>query len=258
MRTTWAVAGIAGLIAGTPVMAQYGTASGTAAGRAMVETASAKTDIANYLCTFAGKCSADADSATPMIAAPRTKGFHLATARGAAPAPQPAAAPRGYRGAAANVVAPARDYRVNTGLRARRYEAGRVAAGRYTAPAYRPITPGAVTSPPRADLMLNFAYNSAALTLGTAARTRTFAQALLMDELKGKRFLIEGHTDARGPRDLNLDLSRRRAQTVADYLVTLGVDRSRIEVKGIGPDQPLPGRSAKATVNRRVEAVLLS
>ena len=45
---------------------------------------------------------------------------------------------------------------------------------------------------------------------------------------------------------------------LADFLVSQGVDRTRVEVKGIGPDQPLPGRTATSEANRRVEAVLLS
>ena len=120
------------------------------------------------------------------------------------------------------------------------------------------MTPGTAAAPARADLMLAFDYNSAQLTPVAAARARTFAQALMMDELKDKRFLIEGHTDARGSRALNLDLSRRRAQTVADFLVAQGVDRARVEVKGVGPDEPLPGHSANSEANRRVEAVLAS
>ncbi len=106
--------------------------------------------------------------------------------------------------------------------------------------------------------MLTFAYNSDQMTPAAEGKARVFAQALLSPELKDKRFLIEGHTDSRGSRDLNVDLSRRRAQSVANFLVAQGVESSRVEVKGVGPDAPLPGRSAAAEANRRVEAVLLS
>jgi outer membrane protein OmpA-like peptidoglycan-associated protein len=109
----------------------------------------------------------------------------------------------------------------------------------------------------RADLMLSFGYNSDRMTPAAEAKALGFAKALQTPDLAGKRFLIEGHTDAKGNRDFNVDLSRRRAQSVADFLVAQGVERSRVEVKGVGPDEPLPGRSANAEANRRVEAVLI-
>ena len=67
--------------------------------------------------------------------------------------------------------------------------------------------------------------------------------------------MIEGHTDAQGNREFNVELSKRRAQAVADYLTELGVPADRLEVKGFGPDRP---RSNAASDNRRVEAVLTS
>jgi outer membrane protein OmpA-like peptidoglycan-associated protein len=72
------------------------------------------------------------------------------------------------------------------------------------------------------------------------------------------RFRIEGHTDAVGSHASNVALSRRRAQTVADFLVAMGVPRSRIDVQGYGPDRPLPGTTRYSPQNRRVEAVRVS
>jgi outer membrane protein OmpA-like peptidoglycan-associated protein len=225
-----------------------------------------QSDVDSYLCTFAGKCGAqDAADETPTKAAPATKGFRLASSqqptiaapatkgfRIASGAQQPTAvAPptRGFRVArattAGTVTQPARRAPRMAGAPARRSYAA--------TPRVAP-TPGAA----RADLMLTFEYNSAAMTKAAEGRARGFAQALLLPELKDKRFMIEGHTDARGSREVNIDLSRRRAQTVADFLIAQGVDRSRVEVKGFGPDEPLPGRSGTAEANRRVEAVLLS
>ena len=57
---------------------------------------------------------------------------------------------------------------------------------------------------------------------------------------------------------LNMRLSRERAQAVADYLVSQGIERGRLEVRGFGYDQPLPGRRSSAPENRRVEAVRIS
>ena len=239
-------AGAAALMAGSPVLAQQ-----------------ASSDVSSYLCTFAGKCGSSASTAeTPTIAAPPTKGFRLASATPTIAAPPT----RGFRLATRSQTAstptvaapPTRSFRV-----------ARAPAVATTAPVTRSVarrnvvmpqrvalTPGSGVA--RADLMLTFEYNSDQMTPAAQARARTFAQALMMDELRAKRFLIEGHTDARGARSVNIDLSRRRAQMVADFLVSQGVDRGRVEVKGVGPDEPLPGRAAAAEANRRVEAVLLS
>ena len=90
------------------------------------------------------------------------------------------------------------------------------------------------------------------------ASARVFAQSLLTPELSGRRFVISGHTDARGGRALNMALSERRAAAVQDFLVAQGVDRSRLSARGVGPDEPLSGRGAADPANRRVEAELAS
>lgn len=118
--------------------------------------------------------------------------------------------------------------------------------------------PGASVTGQRVDLRLAFDTGSAMLTPVARAEAKVFADSLMRPELKGLKFMIEGHTDSVGGRDYNLDLSRRRAQAVADFLVTQGVSRDRLDVRGVGYDKPLPGMSAGAAENRRVEAVRLS
>ena len=110
----------------------------------------------------------------------------------------------------------------------------------------------------RVNLSLNFPTGSAALTPAAQAQARSFGNALLMPQLATMRFRIEGHTDGVGNRAGNVALSRRRAQSVADYLVAMGVPRSRIEVQGYGPDRPMTGTSRNSPQNRRVEAVRVS
>lgn len=127
----------------------------------------------------------------------------------------------------------------------------------------KPIAPkGAATDAgkpgQRVDLLLTFEIGSAQLTPTARAEARVFAQALSRPKLKGMRFAIEGHTDSSGGLDYNLDLSRRRAESAAEYLMSQGVERGRLEVRGLGYSQPLPGRSAASPDNRRVEAVRLS
>lgn len=66
---------------------------------------------------------------------------------------------------------------------------------------------------------------------------------------------ISGHTDARGAGEYNQQLSERRAQAVADYLIAAGVSSKRFTVQGLGESQPLdPGGDDEAHAkNRRVE-----
>ena len=80
----------------------------------------------------------------------------------------------------------------------------------------------------------------------------------MLPQLVNMRFRIEGHTDAVGSRAGNVALSQRRAQSVADFLIAMGVPRSRLDVRGYGPDRPLPGTSGASAQNRRVEAVRVS
>lgn len=70
---------------------------------------------------------------------------------------------------------------------------------------------------------------------------------------------VSGHTDSTGSRSYNQTLSERRAGSVADYLATRGVDRSRMLVQGVGQDQPIADNSSDQgrAQNRRVELQIL-
>lgn len=193
--------------------------------------------VDDYLCVFAGKCGDEAAGAQEVVkmAAPEVKGFCLGCPdkKGGTTA-KPAAAP-----ARKPVVV--------------------------AAPVNRPTQiasntrPGAASSAQqaRADLRLTFNYNSDTLTAEAEGKAKRFAEALKRPELASKRFLIEGHTDSSGSSSYNLELSQRRADSVANYLVSQGVPRDRLETRGFGSQQPI-GSSAAAPENRRVEAVLIS
>jgi outer membrane protein OmpA-like peptidoglycan-associated protein len=75
---------------------------------------------------------------------------------------------------------------------------------------------------------------------------------------KSMRVRIEGHTDTRGKRGLNMKLSQARADSVRAHLVTLGIDSSRMESLGFGPDQPIETNKTASgrERNRRVEFVI--
>lgn len=79
--------------------------------------------------------------------------------------------------------------------------------------------------------------------------------AVLRAHTEITRVDIQGHTDAVGDRDANVDLSQRRARAVRMYLIDHGILVDRVEAHGFGPDRPvasndtIEGRAA----NRRVE-----
>ncbi len=66
---------------------------------------------------------------------------------------------------------------------------------------------------------------------------------------------IYGHTDSDGSDAYNLGLSERRADSVASYLASRGVNRARIETAGFGESQPIASNATAAgkQQNRRVE-----
>ncbi|HXJ20324.1 MAG TPA: OmpA family protein [Polyangia bacterium] len=66
---------------------------------------------------------------------------------------------------------------------------------------------------------------------------------------------IEGHTDSRGKHAHNMALSSARAESVRQHLVGLGIEPSRMQAQGYGPDQPIETNKTAAgrEKNRRVE-----
>lgn len=71
--------------------------------------------------------------------------------------------------------------------------------------------------------------------------------------------LIEGHTDNRGSRALNMSLSGKRARSVLDYLVSKGIDRKRLSSAGFGFDKPITTNDTALgrAKNRRVDFRLI-
>jgi len=69
---------------------------------------------------------------------------------------------------------------------------------------------------------------------------------------------IIGHADSSGAEDYNLDLSRRRASSVAQYLVSRNVLPDRLYVDGRGESQPVASNDTPAgkAQNRRVEILI--
>ncbi len=68
---------------------------------------------------------------------------------------------------------------------------------------------------------------------------------------------IEGHTDNTGSLALNMKLSQKRAEAVMNWLIEHGIDPSRLEAVGLGPNNPIADNSTKEgrAKNRRIEIV---
>lgn len=71
--------------------------------------------------------------------------------------------------------------------------------------------------------------------------------------------IIRGHTDIIGSHEFNLELSKKRAKAVANFLLMNGLDEGRITYDGFGSSKPIASNETKAgrLLNRRVEFVLL-
>jgi outer membrane protein OmpA-like peptidoglycan-associated protein len=79
--------------------------------------------------------------------------------------------------------------------------------------------------------------------------------ALVLNKYSQSLVDIYGHTDSQGSDGYNLDLSQRRAQSVADYLSQQRVDSRRFYVKGEGESRPVASNGSESgrSQNRRVE-----
>lgn len=63
-------------------------------------------------------------------------------------------------------------------------------------------------------------------------------QAQWLARYPNTRAIVEGHADERGTRDYNLALGERRANSAKNYLVSVGIDPSRIQTVSFGKERP--------------------
>lgn len=131
---------------------------------------------------------------------------------------------------------------------------------------FKPSTQGGATSavprkpagPGKANLLITFVTNSAALTNDSQSALDTVAKALQSDALAGLTFRVEGHADARGDAEANRKLSQQRAEAVVGYLVSKhGVLPERLQPQGKGATEPMNTDRIDAPENRRVTIVTI-
>jgi outer membrane protein OmpA-like peptidoglycan-associated protein len=120
----------------------------------------------------------------------------------------------------------------------------------------RGLAPTDTTKTPGIALIVQFGFDSSKLDASARETLDQLGEAIASNELRLSKFLIEGHTDAVGAASYNLELSRRRAETVRDYLViNLGIERDRLVAVGKGESDLLDPAQPDSPVNRRVEIV---
>jgi outer membrane protein OmpA-like peptidoglycan-associated protein len=117
---------------------------------------------------------------------------------------------------------------------------------------------GGATSPIFMPTDLLFDYNSATLRPGAAASLEKLGR--LIQRNPQATFRVEGHSDAFGSDQYNLDLSRRRAETVKAWLLqNMNIDPTRVQTQGFGKARllvPADRSVEEQQLNRRVEIVI--
>ena len=75
--------------------------------------------------------------------------------------------------------------------------------------------------------------------LDASARGALLRQAEWLNQNGGVNLTIEGHADERGTREYNLALGARRANAVRDFLISQGVNASRVKTISFGKERPV-------------------
>lgn len=98
-----------------------------------------------------------------------------------------------------------------------------------------------------------FKYNAYDFTPESQANLDVLAN--FMKSHKKSSITVEGHTDSIGSAEANQDISEKRANAVKEYLVSKGIDGSRIQTKGYGKTKPIATNKTREgrAKNRRIE-----
>jgi outer membrane protein OmpA-like peptidoglycan-associated protein len=104
---------------------------------------------------------------------------------------------------------------------------------------------------------ITFGFDSYALRSASYGVLDTVASTL--GEFDQTIIEVAGHTDSVGSAAYNQKLSEQRAQAVANYLVSRGVNRERLMITGAGANHPIASNATDAgrAENRRVEITLV-
>ena len=103
-----------------------------------------------------------------------------------------------------------------------------------------------------------FSYDSYGLDDGSRERLQKNAEFFRSSEGSDLVLTVEGHCDERGTNEYNIALGQRRSSAAVDYLVSLGVNRSRFKTISYGEERPFCNNSNAACwqQNRRARFVI--
>jgi outer membrane protein OmpA-like peptidoglycan-associated protein len=109
---------------------------------------------------------------------------------------------------------------------------------------------------PTIDIEVLFEYDSAAITPAAAEGLMTLGRALADPRLAGGRFVIAGHTDAKGASGYNRNLSHRRAEAVRGFLIeNFKLPREALIARGFGETRLKNPANPLGPENRRVQVI---
>jgi outer membrane protein OmpA-like peptidoglycan-associated protein len=106
---------------------------------------------------------------------------------------------------------------------------------------------------PSVNLNIPFEHNSSALMPQAASQLKQLELALTSASLGKDRFVVAGHTDAKGSAQYNKQLSLKRAEAVKRFLVAKGMNAGRLDTVGYGSERLLAPDRPEDPSNRRVE-----
>ncbi len=108
------------------------------------------------------------------------------------------------------------------------------------------------------DSGLLFDVNAAQLQSGAKDNTKELARVL--NKYEDTKVLVVGHTDSTGDHDYNVELSRKRAESVAGQLEKMGIQKARIDEQGKGETDPVAANDSDKgrQANRRVEVAIFA
>ncbi|HXP97213.1 MAG TPA: peptidoglycan-associated lipoprotein Pal [Telmatospirillum sp.] len=130
-----------------------------------------------------------------------------------------------------------------------------------TAPMTAPAKPGVVPGS-QADFVANvgdrvfFAFDKYSLT--PEAKDQLGKWVAFLKKFPNDQLVVEGHADERGTREYNLALGERRANSIKDFLVSQGVQASRLKTISYGKERPavLGSNETSWAQNRRGVGVI--
>lgn len=114
------------------------------------------------------------------------------------------------------------------------------------------------------EVILNeilFEYNKSNITAEGAAELDKLVH-VMKNTHPTMEIMVKAHTDSRGNDKYNMDLSNRRAKSTVQYIISKGIDASRISGKGYGESEPKENCKENCTeeqhaINRRSEFIIV-